>query len=321
MPDETTTLADYLAWWLETRVARRWRPATIRAYRGSVTRHINPALGHLAVGALTVQDVQGWLDKQAEDYAPATVYRRHATLSSALRWAVGSGVVDRNVCEVARPQARPQTRARALSVDEARALARACESEWYGPVILAALLTGMRVGELIALRWPNVESQRDPRRIHVFEALSEKDRPGMPSAPKNGGTRTIPVSPTLRGVLIEHRERVQRWQQRPRVVAFTDRNLVFPSQRGSPGSRRGIATALERVCQRASVPRITFHELRHTYATLLIEGGRPLTDVQRLLGHRYYSTTADYYVHLTEQGRDEIGAAIDGALDLGGGLG
>jgi integrase len=74
---------------------------------------------------------------------------------------------------------------------------------------------------------------------------------------------------------------------------------------------------LRRCCERAGIRACTFHELRHTYATLLIEAGRPLTDVRNLLGHRYYSTTANYYIHLTDDGSAAAAQSVDDLLDDG----
>ncbi len=169
---------------------------------------------------------------------------------------------------------------RFLTVEEVTRLLEALE-EPGRTLVLTAVLTGMRVGELLALRWRNVDFEH--KVIRVREAVYE----GHNSTPKTqGGIRDVPVGPALDRALRQHSARSQT----------SDDSLVFPSRNGTylrPGNlhKRHLLPA----CAKAKLPRFSWHDFRRTHATLLSDMGEPLKTAQAQLGHASLSTTAELY--------------------------
>ena len=310
-PTKDSTLEEYLEWWLEEHVARRFAPMTYQTYHSALSRHIIPRFGELPVCRLDVLDVQEWIDDlEKAGYSPNSVGLYVRALSSAMKFAFGLGVVDRNVVVSAKlPRKRKQDR-RALEPDEILGLREAWADEWYGPFLDTALGTGMRRSELIGLRWSSVAESE----IAVNESMPMSGAIPVWASTKGIADRTVPMSKALAAILALHRVAVAAHGRRAGTRGWTEYDLVFPSRKGTPASRPGIYATLRRAAELAGVePAPRLHELRHTYATRLIDGGVPRSQLRRLLGHQYYETTMKY-VHVTSRARGTAESVIDDLL-------
>jgi integrase len=179
-----------------------------------------------------------------------------------------------------RPLRQP---ARFLTIDEVRRLVRALE-EPERTLVLTAVLTGMRIGELLALRWSNVDYGR--KTIRVREAVYD----GHVSTPKTqGGNREVPIGPTLEELLRQHAARGRT----------SDDSLVFPSRNGTYLRHGNLhKRKLLPACAKAGLRAFSWHDFRRTHATLLSDMGEPLKTAQAELGHANLSTTADVYAQV-----------------------
>jgi integrase len=312
-------LGPWLERWLAT-VAVRVRPATLRNYRGALRRHVIPALGRIELSRLRPSDVEVLMATliERDHLAASTAALTRRVLVIALTDAVRDGIVARNVAEIARPPRQAEPVRRALSADEARRFLGAIAGEPLEPLATLALTTGLRRGELLALRWIDVDVARGS--LSVRRAMARSPEGGYrPAEPKSRrAKRTI----TLAGVALAALARRRADQDTDRVNAgelWSDPDgLVFTDPLGRPWAPETITDAWRRLVSRSGIGgRLRLHDMRHTAATLALSAGIPVRDVADALGHASPSITLDIYGHTVAEGPDRVAASIDRAI--GGG--
>jgi integrase len=208
------------------------------------------------------------------------------------------------------PPSKARHDLRPLTAEQARAFLDAIAGDRLAPLYTTAIATGMRQGELLALRWQEVDL--DARTLTVRNTLRLGTR--TLAAPKTErARRTLRLGADVTAVLREHRVR----QLEERLAAGTrwqDGDFVFASSIGTPLDSRNVTHALQDALARAGLPRQRFHDLRHAYATLMLEDGEELAVISRSLGHSNLSTTADVYAHLTPAMLERSAARMDTIL-------
>lgn len=289
IPDRTRTVATFLDFWLDEVIAGQVTASSLAEYRKRVAR-IVPSIGHVKLGKLTTPHVQALANDLADRYPRGVKTRQTtlATLRQALRWAVAAGLIARNPAEhVSGPRTTAAKVDDALTADEAAAVLSAAAGDDLEALVWLALKYGLRLGELLDLRWSDVDLDRGELVVR--------------QAKTRAGVRTLPIIPEAAAVLRSHRARS--------LVTGTD-GYVFPT---SVGTRRSpqrtredwsrilAAAGVEHRCRNCgtSDPCSTavrrFHASRHTAATLLLESGQPLEVVSAILGHSGIGVTADIY--------------------------
>ena len=277
------TVGEYRQHWLTTSAQYRVRPSTFESYQKLVRSYILPTLGAVPLQRLTPSQVQAFYATQLAEarkgrtgsgLSPRTVRYLHAILHRALKEALQLGLVARNVTEAVAPpkNARPPIRNWDVA-DVQRFLAVAVDDHRYNPVWLMALHTGMRKGELLGLRWQDVDL--DARVVRVRQALSAvKTDEGYTltfGEPKTrSGRRTIALDAVCIAALREHRTR-QRERRVARGPQWREGDLVFTNEIGGPIDPMNLYHRFIALIAKAGVPRIPFHGLRHTHATLLMK--------------------------------------------------
>lgn len=313
IPTNRTTTAAFLEEWLETSVRPRLRPATVASYEDTVRRYVLPAVGRIALSKLTAEDVGRMLAGLAvrkPAISPTTQRYAYAVLRIALGRAYKSGRVLRNVATLVDPPAKARVEMRPLTSEQARGFLEFVARDRFGPLYALAIATGMRQGELLALRWSDLDL--DAGTVAVRHTLRRKTH--ELAEPKTARARRVLRLGTIAvGTLREQRRR----QLEERLAAgrhWQDHDLVFATRTGTPLDSRNVTRALQEALSRAGYPRQRFHDLRHAYATLMIEDGEELAIVSRSLGHADLSTTADVYAHLTPTMLSRSAARMDGIL-------
>lgn len=294
VPDRTRTLSTYLDWWLTDVIEGTVTAGTLHDYRTRVAR-ITPVIGHVRLGKLTSAHVQHLANRLAETYPRSPRTRAHTltTLRQALRWAVGADLIARNPAETVRgPKTAMAVLNDTLTADEAKVvLAAAGDDTELGALWWLALTYGLRKGELMALRWSDVDLTGNE--MTVRRATTKTD----------AGHRTLPLIPAAKRVLVAHRK------ANAEAVASID-GYVFTRPDGQPLYHQLVdrrwndlltAAKITHLCRNCgsdddcstSVRR--FHSSRHTAATLLLEAGVPLEVVSAILGHSSIGITAGVY--------------------------
>ena len=246
--------------------------------------------------------------------APRMVQLIHVTLHKALKQAVMDGLIPRNVTEAVKPPQPEKKEIRPLSPEQARALLRTAKKERLEALYVLAITTGMRQGELLALKWEDVNFEAGV--LQVRRTLSTATGGGFTfSAPKTAKSRrSIKLPNTALSSLRKHRK--AQLEEGMRLSGlFIDQGLVFTSRVGTPISRQDLITrSFKPLLKRAGLPDIRFHDLRHTCATLLLGKGVHAKFVQELLGHATISITLDTYSHVLPGMGDAAAGAMDEAL-------
>jgi len=291
---EKLTLSQHIERWLSDVVQPSVRSRTHKGYSDVARRLILPTLGKMKLTQIQpnhVQQLYGQLT--ASGLAPQSVRNVHAVLRRALGQAVDWNLVPRNVAALAKPPRVARREVEVLSPDEVRTLIAAVRGDRWEALIATALATGMRQGELLGLKWADVDLTR--RVLHVQRQLQ---RDGTFEEPKTTkGRRTIDLPASCVAILKEHR----RQQTEERLLVgpeWQHDDLIFCTHQGKPLSQRNVLRAYKLVLSRASLPDVSFHALRHTAATLLLLQGVHPKVVQERLGHSNISMTLDIYSHL-----------------------
>lgn len=335
LPAEATgwTVARYADYWLAHVAAPRLRPTTLARYRSMVDRYVVPAIGRRRLPGLTPTDVRVLLARvsasrtpgrkgQAEDDRPLvsarTVQQVHAVLRAMLSQAVREELVSRNVARLVQAPAPDHDEIRPWTDAEARIFLLAARTHRLHALFVVALGLGLRRGELLGLRWSDVDHATG--QLRVSQTLQRvRDRGVVYGPPKSRRSRRVLTMPALvAAALREHRER----QAVERVAAgddWTDTGLVFTTASGRHVEPRNLNTAFARLVARTKVRAIRFHDLRHTCATLLLSRGVSPRIVMDILGHSQISVTMNIYGHVIPAMQQEAAGQIDAALgELGG---
>ncbi len=287
-------------------------PTTAKIRRDCLERW-RPLIGRVPLAKLTRMDVQRALENLAPQLAASTRRESLVALRSAMRQAVAWDLLRRAPTLGVRAPRVPRPEMRAWTAEEARRFLAAVRDHRLHALFVLSLSTGMRVGEMLALRWRDAAADG----IHVRRSLGRVE--GVPwfHEPKTqAGVRTIPVGYAVAAVLWEHR----RLQLRERVTAgqaWEDNGLVFCTRRGAPLDSSVPWRALRVVAQAANVRPVRVHDLRHAHATLLLQAGVPPHVVAQRLGHADAAVTMRVYAHVLPGMQEAAVRALEGML--GGG--
>ncbi len=313
--DENLSVGEYLDAWLKG-LTGSVRQSTFEGYEIAVRVHIKPHLGRLKLRKLTPAHVASFYqDKLAAGSAPASVNKLHVTLHKALNQAVKWNMIPRNVTEAVKAPRPASEEMRTLSPAQVRALLSAASGERLEALYVLAVHTGMRQGELLALKWADVDLKSG--RVSVRRTTTKSGGHLLLGEPKTAKSRrTITLTAGSLNALRAHRKR-QLEEMMQRAGLWQDHGLVFASEAETlinPTNlrRRHFASLLKR----AGLPPDTrFHDLRHTCATLLLGKGVHPKFVQELLGHANIAITLDTYSHLIPGMGDATARAMEDALE------
>ena len=293
-----TTVGDYLDRWLTDSVRGTVRESTYSRDKYLVTNHIKPALGRLKLTNLNALHLQGlYRDRLDSGLSGSTVQKMHHVLHKALAQAVRSNLIPRNpAASVKAPTPTPKEM-HPLSASEARKLLEVAQGDRLEALYVLAVHTGMRRGELLGLKWPDVDWENAT--VRVRRTLTRNGTGHVLGEPKTKKSRrTVRITPQAVEALNGHRAKQSEemltsgslYQEQGLVFAGTGGGLINPSNL----RQRSFTPLLEH----AGLPRITFNDLRHTCASLLFQKNVHPKFVQELLGHASVAITLDTYSHM-----------------------
>jgi integrase len=309
----TETVGEYLNRWLEETTAAV-KPRTVHTYAGVIVRHLLPELGSIPLAKLSARDVQAaYGHLLGRGLSPSTVRLAHSVLHRALDRAVALHLVVRNATDAAKPPRSIRPAIRTWTPEEARAFLAAAEGDELAAFWLPALHAQLRQGELIALRWQDVDLGRG---VLVVRRTLTRDAKGkqMTGEPKSQyGRRSVSLGADVVAALRAHR--ASQAERRLRLGAvWHDEDAVFDRGDGRALAARTLHTRFKCLLADAGVPKIRFHDLRHTGATLMIANGIPTKVVSERLGHANISITLGLYAHVQEGMQRDAAARLDEML-------
>jgi integrase len=307
--DVAHRLDEYLDYWLEHVVRSSRRPSTYENYAWAVTRFLKPGLGTHRLEKLSVATVQKWLDKQfGEGMSAHRIRLLRTVLSAALTRAQREELVQRNVARLVElPRYRAKER-NPWSADEAkRFLAVAVDHELY-PAFLLLMLYGLRRGEVLGLRWSDVDFDRGL--LHIRNQLQRRTGGFLQGPVKTrAGERDLPLLGPVREALLS-----QQGLCAAISPGLPPDGLVFITVLGQPRDPDSFRVSFQRLAKRNDLRVIAVHDVRHTTATLLKDLGIPARDAQIILGHSDIATTQQIYQHASLENRQDALEKITSAL-------
>jgi len=305
----STTTGEYLTRWLSDSVHGTVQGSTYRSYGRVVDGHLVPGVGRVKLAKLRPDHIRRLYRSMLDaGKATRTVQYAHTLLKRALAQAVMDGLIPRNAAEAVRPPKLKRDEIQPLNADQVRALLDASD-ERSRALYTVAVRTGMRPGEILALRWSDVDLEAGT--VQINRALSEGEF-STPKTPRS--RRRISLSPATVAALKAHRKR-QLEERIAKAGLWEDHGLVFPSSVGTPKSQRNLNREFKNAAKRAGLPdHFKLYDLRHTCATLLLARNVHPKYVQELLGHASIAQTLDTYSHVIPGMDGGTGGAIDEAL-------
>lgn len=308
------TVGEYLDRWLKDSVKDTVRPSTYERHEGIIRIHLKPALGRIKLKALTPAHVQGFYRGRLDSgLSPATVNKIHVILHKALSQAVKWSLVPRNVTEaVQAPRPAPEEMS-PLDKDQTLALLSAASEDRLEALYVLAVSTGMRQGELLGLSWKDVDLERGI--ISVRRTLTRTgSRLGLGEPKTKNSRRMVQLTKIATVALRTHRKR-QMKERLAYAGLWKDHDLVFATQTGTLINPTNlIKRSFRPLLEKADLPKIRFHDLRHTAATLLFAQDIHPKYVQELLGHANIGITLDTYSHMLPGMGNHAARAMETAL-------
>ncbi len=308
-------------WLTRTAVLKDLSPTTVREHRRTIDKTIKPVLGDVEARRLKPSDLDtfyaGLLSRE-RPLSRSSVRRVHAVMSAALAAAVKSGELSSNPALRASPPTQDSPQAVAPSVENVQALIVAADADDpdIGALIALAAVTGARRGELLGLRWSDWDRDRGTLTIQRSAAAVEGGIVFKPT--KTRSIRRIAVDPFTDAVLTRHRSRMEE-RADDAGAELTDDLPIFTYDLVTPIHPDTVSHYVRVAADRAGLPDVHLHSLRHFAATQLIGGGTDVRTVAGRLGHANANTTLKVYSHALPERDREAAAVLGKALTPGGG--
>ena len=273
-------------------------------------------LGKVRLDRLGPVDVERLLASRRDTASPATLVKIHAVLRVALADAERRDLIPRNVARAVRAPALAEEERQTLSVEEGRRLLSAAEGERFEAVVVLGLLLGLRRGEILGLKWDDVDF--DGRTVRVRRALQRVDgRLRLVETKTRSSRRPVPV-PTLAVLALSRRKAAQATDRLAAGEGWESTGLVFTTGHGTPVEPRNVNRWFDELRRRLDMPWLRLHDLRHGCATFLLANGADPRTVMEILGHTTIRQTMDRYAHAMPERLRAAADTMDKALGCPG---
>jgi integrase len=308
------SLTKYFDRWEQGWLALQVGPKTRERYIELLRLHVRPHIGALLLHKLQpvhLAELYGKLLKQG--LSPSTIAHVHRVVRKALTVAMEWSLLSRNPAAVAKPPRGQAREIEIITVEQAQKILHCFRGRSLYPIIALALATGMRRGELLALRWNNVDL--DAGRIQVERSLEQTKAGLRIKEPKTKhGRRGIRVPPSVVAELRAHWTQQQQHRLKLGLGRAGNDDLVFPRWDGTLRSPNATSTEWRQLLAEFKLPAVSLHALRHTHASQLIAAGMDVITISRRLGHASATITLNVYGHLFGSGDDRAAEIIEAAF-------
>jgi integrase len=313
------SLNDFLDTWERDWMATNVSPKTGERYSELLRTHVRPHIGNKRMQAIRAQDLNTLYANLHHKIAPRTIKHVHRVLHRVFGHATKWGNIKHNIVSLVDAPKAPVTEAPALQLAEIPKMFAAVRGRNLFPIAVVALGTGMRRGELCALRWQDVDL--DSAKLKVEQSLEETRKGGLRfKSPKSArGRRPISLSPAVVAELRAHWKAQQERRLSLGLGGASPDDLVFANWNGSPRRPNVLTKEFAEAMESGGLPHVTLHTLRHTHASQLITSGMDILTISRRLGHSSPAITLTVYGHLLTS--EDRAADIMQAMFIQAGIG
>lgn len=318
-------LGRWLDIWLIDYKKNTVKPSTFERYESIIRNNLKPDLGSIPLKDLQPEHIQRVYNsklkgnsKGVKALTPATIHRIHNVLHSALEQALKNNLINRNISNAVTLPRETKKEITVLSIEEQKKFLLTLDDERLKCAFIVEIASGVRLGELLALRWADVDLNENTisikhsiRRTKNFDDSIDTSTSLMFSTPKTkAGIRIIPLPPSAIEELKEHKKRQNEEKMANRII-YEDNDLVFCSELGRLIDPRHFTKIFYRIIKKAGLNHFNFHVFRHTYATRLLEVNEHPKVVQELLGHSDITLTLNTYSHVMPDIKKSAAEKID----------
>lgn len=307
-------MESFLPKWLRTVYKHEVQQTTFERAESTVKNHILPAFAKCKVSSIKTYDVQQFLsNKSNQGLAPATVKIIRNTLNKAFQTAMDWELIKTNPVERTKSPSIVKKEKETWTPEEAKKFLNACDELRWKVAFSLALHTGMRRGEILALKWQNVNLEKHT--VKVEESLAYTQEQGLmfktPKTANSNRELVIPASVISLLKELQHEQKKMKLRMGPSFQPF---NLVISTVDGKPIHPRNFARSFDRLIRKAGVKKIPLHGLRHTNATILMKQGINPKIVSERLGHANVGITLDIYSHTDLEMQHDTASKLEQVL-------
>lgn len=297
----TDMLVDaWFEYWISVK-KKTVRPNTVRNYTERYERNIKAVIGKKLLTEVKPIHCQKIFSDMADDgYRTTTIYQTRIALYNMLEFAKENDVIINNPCKksVKSDMGKPSDKKEALTIETQKKFLEGATGQSYENQYRFILQTGLRTGELVGLKWEDIDFENKTLTIQRSMEFRYKVGEWRVGPPKSkSGYRTIPLTDEAIRILKAQKEK----NRKIKVIPMEWSEQVFLCRKGGPVKNSTYDTALFKICDKVGIKRFSMHVLRHTFATRCIEGGMMPKTLQKILGHSNIGITMNLYVHITEE--------------------
>lgn len=309
------TVGVFLNYWLSNYCAQNLAPNTLRGYRTNVEKHINPIIGKIFLVKLTPKHIQDlYTELLRKGLSGTSVRYVHNNLHKALDYAVKMQALGKNPAEMVTPPRAEHFEANTLTTAQVVRLLEICrEEEVFWPILLAVSL-GLRRGEVLALRWKDVDLKAKQVFIRHSARCENLDSFAI-SETKTKSSRRLLCLPEYVADALAKRRVVLEERRRELGMSYNDQDLVCFREIGIPFTSNVLRHQYLKVLEQAGLPKIRFHDLRHTFANAMLSANVPEKVVSAVLGHSGIQVTMDTYSHVNTALQEKAVQTMDKILN------
>ena len=313
-PAKEMDLSHWLEYWMDSIVRPNRAETTVYAYQKIIDNHIDPALGNVPLKKLTPKMIQEYYTdtQRAVGLSSNTMRRHHDLLSSALRSAVRQDVIIASPMERVEPPRVRTTESYFYNNQELKLLYQKIEGHILELAVKLAGSLGMRREEICGLKWENVDLKR--HLVLIREARTAYGATIVQKETKNRSSVRTLYMPDEVYLLLEQEQARQQQERCLHDLEYNPTDHVILDAKGVPYSPNALSLAFTRFVKKNNLPRLTFHGLRHTFATIASCQGASLFDIGKALGHSTPATTGRIYTHLVDRTHEELVQRVSDAL-------